>query len=520
MADLWKVKEKLESNEAVVECLDTVNTLLIAGNSVSLASEILSTIPLSTLFSCLQTEDPEQVNVSCAVLEKLLVHLPASQLLQYSHYVELGLQYPEARVPKTCLQLLLRLCVEEGVGELILAPTMLHLITQLLGGKNLQCASLAANVLLHFSSQCRVLDDKLKNVWFSELDSLLQGGDTVRYRVYDLVVKTCLQGGAECFTILESAGYLDQLVKELGIGDPLVKMNCIELLSCLVDSPNGLSFLQSSQVLDKLYGTLTSSEQDLILIPGKVSSRECLFNNYSDYFLSAILKFFGQLCISTGAKAVLLFDRYPHFLHFTLEAALSPNDDTVWGVAMDTFGLLASTLSGRTLLISEQGATEQVLHKLGELIAVSSTEIRCRSLGAIKMMVSCNEDSNWEVSISRQWFAKIHHHLLQLLLSIVRQPFADLRLAGLVVLVELSAREWGQKEMQACPGFLEYLLDKNSEPDKDGKELKYEVVYRIIGSECGETLWGKVDMLKMKIYLREGPYYHTGDTTVAVEGAS
>lgn len=217
---------------------------------------------------------------------------------------------------------------------------------------------------------------------------------------------------------------------------------------------------------------------------------------------------------------MLLFDKYPHFLHFTLKAALSPSDDTVWGVAMDTFGLLASTLPGRTLLISKQGATEQVLHKLGELVPMSSTEVRCRSLRAIKMMLSCNEDYNWEVSISRQWFAKIHPHLLQLLLSIVRQPFADLRLAGLVVLVELSAHEWGQREMQACPGFLEYLLDKTSEPDKDGKELKYEVVHRIIGSDCGETVWGNVDMMKMKVYHREGPYYHTRNTAVAVEGAS
>lgn len=219
---------------------------------------------------------------------------------------------------------------------------------------------------------------------------------------------------------------------------------------------------------------------------------------------------------------MLLFDKYPLFLKFTLEAALSPHDDTVWGVAMDTFGLLASTLSGRTLLQSEQGATEKVIGKLGEFIAVCPSEVRCRSLRAVKMMVSCREDCNWEHSMSRQWFAKIHHHVFQLLLSIVRQPFADLRLAGLTVVVELSAQEWGQREMQACAGFLEYLLDRGSEPDKEGKELKYEVVHRIVVSECGETLWGSVDMMKMKRYDREGPYCYTGDTytTVAIEGAS
>lgn len=170
--------------------------------------------------------------------------------------------------------------------------------------------------------------------------------------------------------------------------------------------------------------------------------------------------------------------------------------------------------------MSRQDATVKVLCKLGELIAVSSSAIRCRSLAVVSMMVSCQEDCNWEVSTSRQWFTKIHHHFLQLLLSIVRQPFADLRLAGLAVLVELSAHEWGQREMQQYPGFLEYLLDRNSEPDKDGKELKYEIVHRITSSECGEMVWGKVDMMKIRSYHREGPFHHTSNTTVAVEGAS
>lgn len=192
----------------------------------------------------------------------------------------------------------------------------------------------------------------------------------------------------------------------------------------------------------------------------------------------------------------------------------------MWGIAVDTFGVLASSLSGRTLLLSAQDTTERVLSKLGELIAVSPSEIRCRSLRAVKMMVSCKEDCDWELSISKQWFAKIHKQLFQLLLSIVRQPFADLRLAGLMVFVELAVQEWGQREMQACPGFLEYLLDRSSEPDKEGKELKYEIVRMLVRSEHAEQLWGNVDLLKMKMYDREGPYHYPGDTTVAIEGAA
>lgn len=273
MADYLKLKEKLECNEDVVECLETLNTLLITDSSVSLVSKVLSNIPLSVLFSCLQTEDPDQLNLTCAVLDKVLRHLTASQLLQHGHYLELGLQFPEAKVAKTCLQLLLGLCADEAVGEVILAPTMLHLITQLMGGDDLQCASLSADILLYFSTQYQVLEGKLKASWFSELDSLLQGSDTVRYRVYDLMVKTCVQGGKECFRVVSGVGYLNRLVRELDLSDPLVEMNCIELLSCLSESPEGLSFLKSGPVLDNLYQMLTSSEQDMmvaILIPGEV----------------------------------------------------------------------------------------------------------------------------------------------------------------------------------------------------------------------------------------------------------
>ena len=526
MANLPKLRRDLESNEDVVGCLQILNALLVTDNSAAAVSEVLSTIPLGVIFSCLETDDPEQLSLTCALLDKLLCHLQAPELAQYSHFVELGLQYPRANVVKTCLQALLHLCGEEAVREMILAPTMLHLVTQMLGADDLQCASMATKILLHFSSQHHILEGKLVNeVWLCELNSLMQGQDIVRYRVYDLLVQTCLQGGDKSFLTVSNTGYLDQLVRELDTSDPLVKMNCIELLSSLINSPKGLGFLQRSNVVEKLYQTLLRSEQDVmetIVIPSrfKVCNRIC--GNTTIFLFTAILKFFGQLCVSLGADAVLLFEKYPNFLHFILEAVLSPQEDTLWGVSVDTFGLLSSTLSGRTLLLSKRPATEKVLRKLGEFISSSSSVIKCRSLRAVTMMVSCVEDCHLEheQSISRKWFAEIHPNLLQLMLSTVKQPFADLRLAGLALIVELSTQEWGQRQLQACPGFVEYLLDRSSEPDKEGKELKYEVVHRIVGSEFGEAVWGNVDMMKMKRYDKEGPYFHTGDTALAIDGAS
>ena len=220
--------------------------------------------------------------------------------------------------------------------------------------------------------------------------------------------------------------------------------------------------------------------------------------------------------MSAGSQ---LATQYPGFLIFILEAVLSPQDETLWGVSVDTVGLLASSVDGRSLLFSQELATKNALKKLGELIANSPSEVRCRSLRAVRMMVMCEEDCNWEESTSKQLFVDVHPTLFKLLFSIVRQPFQDLRLSGLMVMVEMSGWEWGQREMQNYPGFLEYILDRHSAPDKEGKELQYEVVHRIVKSKCGQKVWGDVNLLKMQKYDREGPFYYTADVTVPVEGS-
>lgn len=265
---LQSLKEHLESQVDVVESLQHLNTLM--GSSPDAVSEVLSVVSLPLLFSCLETEDSEQVNVTCSLLDKLLCHIPAQELVKYGHYMELGLQYPEAKVAKTCLQALHNFYGEKLVDDMILAPTMLHLITQLIGMDDLEPASLAAKLLLQYSTQSDILVTVLKGAWLNELNQLLQLNDTVRYRVYDVVVQTCLQGGVKCFEVMKAGGLLDKLVGELETEDPLVKMNCVELLAALAGMKEGVVFLKSSNVLEKLYSVLISSQDVMgaLVIPG------------------------------------------------------------------------------------------------------------------------------------------------------------------------------------------------------------------------------------------------------------
>lgn len=235
---------------------------------------------------------------------------------------------------------------------------------------------------------------------------------------------------------------------------------------------------------------------------------------------AALLKFYGQLSVSvSGVEAAELSQSYPEFVGVALHAALDSGDQSVWGVAVDTVGLLLSLPAGRRGLLPQERATLAVFAEWGKVLVSGSSDHRCRVMRAIKMMVSCDEGvAKWEESRSLRWCSVIHANFFKHLIDIVKLPFPDLAVAGLGVVVEMSRWEWGQREMQQSPGFLEFLLHRGGGvAGKEGLHLKYEIVCRCVESGCGQEVWGNVDFLKLRKYQREGPFYQPADTAIALE---
>lgn len=238
------------------------------------------------------------------------------------------------------------------------------------------------------------------------------------------------------------------------------------------------------------------------------------------FVCAGLLKFFGHVCLTEDADMEVICERFPEFLRLVLHSVPSPSNTSVWGTAVDTFGVLGSTDSGRRALLSVEAETKSALNSLGEFIVNGHPDVRTRSLRALSMLLSCTEGcDNWEESVSLQWFNTIHINPFPILMSIVKQPFQDLRVAGLHVLLTMASFEWGQRIFSSHAGFLEYLLDRKTEPDKEGRELKYEIVHCIVTTgETAEKVFGNVDLLKLRKYNREGPFFSAADTTVAMEG--
>ncbi len=242
---------------------------------------------------------------------------------------------------------------------------------------------------------------------------------------------------------------------------------------------------------------------------------------FSVLHYAGLIKFFGHVAMSS-TDVLSLVRGYPHFLPIVLQALPTPHDTTLWGIAVDTFALLASKMNTRAVLLEQSVNTEECIKALGSFIINGPTEIRVRSLEAASQILSCPEQVDSEESVSRIWFSLLGPKLFSTLMSLVKQPFPVIRHSALKVFLIMAGHEWGQKIMNSNGGFIEFLLDRSTESEKKGRELKYEIVCVLAASSCAESLWGNVDLLKLKKYEREGAFYalSRSEVVVATEGSA
>ena len=275
MSSLEAIRASLADGQNVLESLQDLNALLEGNPSAAFASEVASSLPLSRLFYLLSQHagEAQLIHRTCAVLDKVLALLPGSEVAAYGQYIELGLQTSVENVKKTCLGVLKKHSSDPSIRSMLCAPTMFHLVTQVIGDDSLQCAKMALDLLLQFLTTLTLLVSGLRESLVIDLQALMKKSDIVRYRVYELCVEAVLKGGRGSFDFVSSSGFLNQLVNELSGDDILVKLNCIELLTQLLDSDEGTGFLETNEVLDKLHSLLVSARQDPlgeVVIPGKL----------------------------------------------------------------------------------------------------------------------------------------------------------------------------------------------------------------------------------------------------------
>ena len=254
------------------EALKYLNTLLTSSSNADIL-QICSIINPQQLFVFLNSDkSPEELDVVCAALSKMLLAYSAPEVARLSQYIELGLQHTYAGVRKMSLQLLQSKMEDESTTNMLTQPTMFHLVVQLLGDDCLDCAKHVNDIVVALfkrSSDIIAVGFLIEGLEM-DLRALMLKNDIVRYRVFDMVVTlACIN--SDLFSLIDGLGFINLLLAELDSPDVLLKLNCLELLQVLMESPHGCDLLESTKTLNKLHEVLEHVEQDplsSILMPG------------------------------------------------------------------------------------------------------------------------------------------------------------------------------------------------------------------------------------------------------------
>lgn len=186
---------------------------------------------------------------------------------------------------------------------------------------------------------------------------------------------------------------------------------------------------------------------------------------------------------------------------------------------MHSTGHLGRSREGKILLSETHSArVHETLNDIGKSIHNLPTPLKVRAINCLETLFQCDASdamNNQICSITEQWFKSLTgNNQLVFVQEFSRNPFPEIKLAALGLLRSICSYPWGQRALSNTAGFIEYLLDRNSEFDKDILHEKYNLLKAIEHSrEFDENT-----IKQIKQYVKDGVFYVQGVMEVAVEG--
>uniref|UniRef100_A0A8C8H4T2 26S proteasome non-ATPase regulatory subunit 5 n=1 Tax=Oncorhynchus tshawytscha TaxID=74940 RepID=A0A8C8H4T2_ONCTS len=446
---------EIASLEEPIEELQTLKTAVLS-IPVSALRDTVSGLRLEVIFSLLNTNDREKIELCVDILGRILLALSPVHLAQNCRVeLQAGLKHPDDTVKILALTQIGRMVLNhEAVTEIQNNQDILREVIHCIKGEKMTVAKEAIRALAKLSHSKAGLDALFRSDLLKDLKDVMATSDIVRYRVYELIVDISSVSPVSLGYCANSS-FISQLLGELTGDDVLVRATAIEMVTTLSHSQHGRQYLAQQGIMDKISNMITGAKSD----------------PFSSFYLPGLVKFFGNLAIMDSPQHVC--ETYPAFQNKVFEMAIDP-DPVMTGVALDTLGVLGSTVEGKQVLQKTGEKFNAVLKRMSKLASGGATELRVRCLEAISLLIT--------------------------LQAIAPQP-------------------WGQRLMIGTPGFMEFIVDRSTGPTKEAKDAKFELVGALVSSSTAADILGSQHYLRLRSYLREGAYYVAAVATVTTEGA-
>lgn len=349
----------------------------------------------------------------------------------------------------------------------------------------------------------RLLAGDLSNVFSDRV--CRRDSAVVRMRGLELAARLAARNPA-ALVAMESSGLLGRLADDAAGAsvDPLLTVNCLEVLALLAECHHGLGWLQRSGLLTQL---------DQLLAPGGGDVIASLLR-------PQLMRLFGQVAASAESPDAIL-TACPGFSASLRESLSTNSPDQDVFVAMATVGHIgAASLAGKLALLNRP----EIVSPLADTLRRSPrSEPRARALAAIRDLLTASTVQNAAESAmattERLWSGPLSLKVAEID-KLARVPFPEIRLEAMSVLATIGEQDWGARLIVNEPGLVDFLLDRRAESSHDSAVRKFAIVEAICRSPGFASVGGQIDgptQLRLRLHARQGVYYAPAQADVATE---
>ncbi|XP_054612945.1 26S proteasome non-ATPase regulatory subunit 5 [Dunckerocampus dactyliophorus] len=501
-ASIESLLEEISGVEDPIEELQCLKTALLS-IPVSALREFISGHRFDVIFSLLNSNEREQVELCVDILERILKACSPLHVAQnYMAELQAGLTHPNSTVKILALTQVDRMVEHpDAVTEILNSQDILRTVIHSIAEENMTVAKQAIQSLSKLSHSKPGLDKLFQSNLLDVLKDVMARSDIIRYRIYELVVGISSMSPIS-LGYCANSGIMSQLLGELTGDDVLIRATAIEMVTTVAHTQHGRQYLSQQGIMDKISNMIKGAETD----------------PFFSLYLPGLVKFFGNLAIMDSPQQVC--ETYPVFQNKVFEMALD-EDPVMVGVALDTLGLLGSTVEGKQVLQKTGDKFKSVLLSISQLASSGATELRVRSLEAISQLLTLQPEQQTEdlLALTESWFRLLSKQPIEMIRNISTQPFPELHCGALRVFTAIATQPWGQRLMVGTPGFMEFVLDRSTGQSKEAKDAKFELVGSLVTSSTATEILGTQNYISLKAYLKEGPYYVSAVAAVGTEGA-
>ncbi|XP_066927619.1 26S proteasome non-ATPase regulatory subunit 5-like [Clytia hemisphaerica] len=435
----------------------------------------------------------------CKLLGLILSTIsPVNVFTQYVSHIVKSFDAGIEEYLAECLHQTMRLAQTGNIGMFMSNPEIFVFIVKGLGFKSLSVASSSRKVIVKLFECTEQTEWLFSSEVYGVCRNLMEKDATVRFRVYEIFLEL-LKLQPEDFFKFAELGSFDCLFTDLmDSGDVLSQLNALEHITQLaLTGIQGLEFVEQRGIMSWLQNTFSSGDP------------------FAQFLLPGAIKCFGVLCASNPTKII---SKYQNLLTFIYENLSSP-DTSIRCLCVETLAFISSRSDALKELYKHPDSLKESTEKIGQMVASHAEDEQTKSkiLVAVATMF-LHDPADVELSMICE---KLFHHLssepVRFLMDLAKQPFLAIRYGALKLFCNVSKFSWVEQDMALCAGFLEYLLDRKTESEKEGRELKYHVVKNLaISNTAGENL-GMGFHNKILAYAKEGPFYSEGQVAVTYQ---